>query len=32
MADALIQLTGISKSFAGVRALQGMDLTIERAM
>ncbi len=30
MADALIQLTGISKSFAGVRALQDVGLTVER--
>lgn len=30
MADEIIRLTGISKSFAGVRALQDVDLTIER--
>jgi simple sugar transport system ATP-binding protein len=30
MADEIIRLTGINKSFAGVRALQGVDLTIER--
>ncbi len=29
MADALLQLTGIYKSFAGVQALQDVDLTIE---
>ncbi|MEM7537431.1 MAG: sugar ABC transporter ATP-binding protein [Chloroflexota bacterium] len=30
MAEELIQLSTINKSFAGVRALQGVDLTIER--
>ncbi len=30
MADELLRLNGIYKSFAGVRALQGVDLTIER--
>ncbi len=30
MADTLIQLTDINKSFAGVRALQDVSLTIER--
>lgn len=30
MADEIIRLTGIHKSFAGVRALQDVDLTIER--
>lgn len=30
MADELLRLTGIHKSFAGVRALQGVDLAVER--
>ncbi len=30
MADELLRLTGIYKSFAGVRALRGVDLTIEQ--
>ncbi|MEZ4610543.1 MAG: ATP-binding cassette domain-containing protein [Caldilineaceae bacterium] len=30
MADELLRLTGIHKSFAGVRALRGVDLTVEQ--
>jgi simple sugar transport system ATP-binding protein len=30
MADELLRLTGIHKSFAGVRALQNVDLVVER--